>query len=52
MKENIPWIYGACVGSYGLSYAIVPGETPCLSCLLESIPLGGATCDTAKETLT
>jgi sulfur carrier protein ThiS adenylyltransferase len=46
MKYSIPWIYGACVGGYGLSYTILPGETPCLSCLLESIPLGGATCDT------
>jgi sulfur carrier protein ThiS adenylyltransferase len=46
-KYKIPWIYGACVGSYGVSYTIVPGDTPCLSCLLDSIPLGGATCDTA-----
>lgn len=45
-REGIPWIYGACVGSYGLSYTIIPGETPCLHCLLESIPLGGLTCDT------
>ncbi|PIE94815.1 thiazole biosynthesis adenylyltransferase ThiF [Bacillus fungorum] len=46
-KYFIPWIYGACVGSYGLSYTILPSKTPCLSCLLQSIPLGGATCDTA-----
>ncbi|KFN03967.1 thiazole biosynthesis adenylyltransferase ThiF [Bacillus clarus] len=46
-KHSIPWVYGACVGSYGLSYTILPGKTPCLSCLLQSIPLGGATCDTA-----
>ncbi|MGE6366699.1 thiazole biosynthesis adenylyltransferase ThiF [Bacillus paramycoides] len=46
-KYSIPWIYGACIGSYGLSYTILPGKTPCLSCLLQSIPLGGATCDTA-----
>ncbi|HFR4185129.1 thiazole biosynthesis adenylyltransferase ThiF [Bacillus cereus] len=46
-KYSIPWIYGACVGSYGLSYTIRPSKTPCLSCLLQSIPLGGATCDTA-----
>lgn len=45
-KYSIPWIYGACVGSYGLSYTILPSKTPCLSCLLQSIPLGGATCDT------
>ncbi|QPA31534.1 thiazole biosynthesis adenylyltransferase ThiF [Thermaerobacillus caldiproteolyticus] len=46
-KYRIPWIYGACVGSYGISYAFVPGKTPCLHCLLETVPVGGLTCDTA-----
>lgn len=46
-KHNIPWIYGSCVGSYGISYTIIPGETPCLHCLMESVPTGGLTCDTA-----
>ncbi|KOS30335.1 thiamine biosynthesis protein MoeB [Bacillus anthracis] len=46
-KYNIPWIYGACVGSYGVTYTILPGKTPCLRCLLKSIPVSGATCDTA-----
>ncbi|QDP39484.1 thiazole biosynthesis adenylyltransferase ThiF [Radiobacillus deserti] len=46
-KHRLPWIYGACVGSYGISYTIVPGETPCLHCLLETVPIGGLTCDTA-----
>lgn len=46
-KKNIPWIYGSCVGSYGISYTILPGHTPCLHCLLGSIPIGGETCDTA-----
>jgi sulfur carrier protein ThiS adenylyltransferase len=45
-KHGIPWIYGACVGSYGISYTILPGETPCLHCLLERVPMGGMTCDT------
>lgn len=27
-KHGIPWIYGACVGSYGITYTILPGETP------------------------
>ena len=46
-KRSIPWIYGACVGSYGLTYTFIPGHaSPCLNCLLESIPMGGATCDT------
>lgn len=47
MKQGIPWIYGACVGSYGMSMMFVPQETPCLHCLMETVPLGGATCDTA-----
>ncbi|MDR6120929.1 molybdopterin/thiamine biosynthesis adenylyltransferase [Bacillus sp. SLBN-46] len=45
-KYTIPWIYGACVGSYGMSFSIIPGKTPCLNCLLRSIPLQGLTCDT------
>ncbi|WP_340023913.1 ThiF family adenylyltransferase [Paenibacillus sp. FSL K6-1096] len=46
-KHGIPWIYGACVGSYGLTYTILPGETPCLNCLLGTVPMGGDTCDIA-----
>ncbi|MNO75551.1 Molybdopterin-synthase adenylyltransferase [compost metagenome] len=46
-KYSIPWIYGACVGSYGITYTILPGDTPCLHCLLGTVPLGGDTCDTA-----
>ncbi|MDQ0215502.1 adenylyltransferase/sulfurtransferase [Oikeobacillus pervagus] len=46
-KFQVPWVYGACVGSYGVSFVIIPNKTPCLHCLLEQIPLGGATCDTA-----
>ncbi len=45
-KLNIPWIYGACVGSYGMSFTIIPGKTPCLSCLLKAMPIQGMTCDT------
>lgn len=46
-KHQLPWIYGSCVGSYGISYTIIPGETPCLHCLMEGVPIGGLTCDTA-----
>lgn len=45
-KYELPWIYGACVGSYGMSFTIIPNKTPCLSCILKSIPLQGMTCDT------
>src|SRR5690625_1177167 len=47
MKHHIPWIYGSCVGSYGMSFTIIPNETPYLHCLLETVPVGGPTCDTA-----
>ncbi|MCC3381123.1 ThiF family adenylyltransferase [Paenibacillus farraposensis] len=47
LKHHIPWIYGGCVGSYGVTYTILPGQTPCLHCLLGTVPFGGETCDTA-----
>ena len=48
VKNNIPWIYGACIGSTGLTMNIVPSKTPCLRCVLDTIPLPGTTetCDT------
>ncbi|MCF6148821.1 MAG: thiazole biosynthesis adenylyltransferase ThiF [Candidatus Kuenenia sp.] len=49
VKNFIPWIYGACIGSVGITMTIVPGETPCLRCALQDIPPFGTTetCDTA-----
>lgn len=49
VKMGIPWIYGACVGSYGLTFPILPGETACLRCVFESAPPAGLSpsCDTA-----
>jgi adenylyltransferase/sulfurtransferase len=49
VKTGVPWIYGAAVGSYGLQMTVVPGESPCLRCMLESLPdpASGPTCDTA-----
>src|SRR5213594_3542390 len=49
VKTGTPWIYGACVGSYGLTFPILPGETACLRCVFESAPPPGLspTCDTA-----
>ena len=46
-KHNIPWVYGSCVGSYGMSCTIIPQETPCLHCVLKNVPVTGVTCDTA-----
>ncbi|HZI94644.1 MAG TPA: ThiF family adenylyltransferase [Patescibacteria group bacterium] len=49
IRHDIPWIYAACLGSYGLTMNILPGETACLRCVMESPPPPGsvATCDTA-----
>lgn len=49
IKSGTPWVYGAAVGSYGLTMTIVPGESPCLRCVLEAMPepASGPTCDTA-----
>ena len=47
VKQDIPWIYGACVGSRGVTMNIVPQRTPCLRCVLENLPPVGTTetCD-------
>lgn len=45
-KHDIPWIYGSCVGSYGITYTIIPKKTPCLACVMDTIPIGTPTCDT------
>ena len=49
VREGIDWVYGACVGAYGLALAIRPHVSPCLRCVLEEMPPPGSspTCDTA-----
>lgn len=49
VKSGTPWVYGAAVGSYGLTMTIVPKSSPCLRCVLEALPEPGSgpTCDTA-----
>jgi molybdopterin/thiamine biosynthesis adenylyltransferase len=49
VRAGIPWVYGACVGSYGLALLVRPKVSPCLRCLLEERPAPGSgpTCDTA-----
>ena len=32
---GVPWIYAAAVASYGITLTVLPGQTPCLACLLE-----------------
>ena len=48
VSKNIPWIYTAAVGSYGVAMNILPGETACLSCVFPDSPTGIVeTCDTS-----
>jgi len=46
-KHQRTWIYAAAVGSYGLVLPIMPGHSPCLCCLMGSLPAPGSspTCD-------
>ena len=34
VKLGIPWVYGACLGTYGSAATIIPGISACLHCLL------------------
>ena len=49
VKHEISWIYGAAVGSYGVTMTIRPHQTPCLRCVFEEAPPAASapTCDTA-----
>ena len=48
VKNSLPWIYTAAVGSYGITLNILPGRTACLACLFPEPPRGTIeTCETA-----
>jgi adenylyltransferase/sulfurtransferase len=48
IRQGLPWIYGAAVGSYGLSMPILPGRSACLKCVYPEPPSGvQPTCETA-----
>ncbi len=49
VKLGIPWVYGGCLGAEGQSLTILPGQTPCLRCLMPDPPPPGSTptCDSA-----
>lgn len=51
-RAGVSWVYGACVGSYGLTLPVLrtaARTTPCLRCVLGEAPPPGSspTCDTA-----
>ena len=49
VKHGTDWIYGAAVGSYGVTMTVRPHQTACLRCVFEEAPPAAAaqTCDTA-----
>ncbi len=48
IREGIPWIYGAAVGSYGIAMPVLPDETACFRCIYPAPPSGvQPTCETA-----
>jgi molybdopterin-synthase adenylyltransferase len=48
VRESLPWIYTAAVGSYGVTMNVLPGETACLQCIFPESPTGMIeTCDTS-----
>jgi adenylyltransferase/sulfurtransferase len=48
ISKNIPWIYAAAVGSYGVTLNVLPGKTACLACVFPDSPQGTfETCETA-----
>jgi molybdopterin/thiamine biosynthesis adenylyltransferase len=44
---GVPWIYGAAVGSYGVTMPVLPGKTACFRCVYPDAPGGPQpTCET------
>jgi adenylyltransferase/sulfurtransferase len=48
VKNQIPFVYGGAVATYGMTMSIVPTLTACFECLFPSLPPAGtvATCET------
>jgi molybdopterin-synthase adenylyltransferase len=48
VKNSLPWIYSAAVGSYGVTLNVLPGKTACLACIFPDTPRGMVeTCETS-----
>jgi molybdopterin/thiamine biosynthesis adenylyltransferase len=48
VKNSLPWIYAAAVGSYGATLNVLPGKTACLACIFPDTPRGMVeTCETS-----
>lgn len=40
VKNSIPWVYSAAVGSYGVTMNVLPESTACLACIFPESPRG------------
>src|SRR5581483_11909927 len=48
VSRELPWIYTAAVGSYGVTLNVIPGVTACLACVFPDAPHGAVeTCETS-----
>jgi molybdopterin-synthase adenylyltransferase len=48
VKNSLPWIYAAAVGSYGVTLNVFPGKTACLACIFPDTPrVMVETCETS-----
>ncbi len=48
VREHVPWIYGAAVGSYGIAMPVLPDDSACFRCVYPDPPGGiQPTCETA-----
>ncbi|MBC1458898.1 ThiF family adenylyltransferase [Listeria newyorkensis] len=46
LEQRVPWIFASCAGTFANVMPIIPGETACLHCLMEKMPLFNETsCD-------
>jgi molybdopterin/thiamine biosynthesis adenylyltransferase len=46
VKQNVPWIYGAAIGSYGVMLPVLPSAGPCFACVYPEPPSGAQpTCE-------
>jgi molybdopterin/thiamine biosynthesis adenylyltransferase len=48
VKNSVPWVYAAAVGSYGITMNVLPGKAACLACIFPDTPRGMVeTCETS-----
>ena len=49
LSLNLPWVFGGCLGCDGQSMTILPGQTPCLRCLMPDGPPAPGTSPTCDS---